>query len=178
MSPAPPIAASAKALEQELLALHAASFGWALSCCGRNRDEAHEVLQRAYLKVFSGAVAFEARSTLRTWFFGVIRLTAMEQRRRRFRDWFRVREVQDESTLDADPSASENIAAREKALAIAEALSALPERQREAMHLTFYEGLTLREAAEIMGISLGSASQHYERGKQKLSQLLLARGLP
>src|SRR6184192_4367415 len=69
-------------LDSELEDLHAASFGWALACCGRDREEAEEVLQSAYLKVFAGKARFDGRSTFRTWLFGVIRLTAAEERRR------------------------------------------------------------------------------------------------
>ncbi|HYU52111.1 MAG TPA: sigma factor, partial [Gemmatimonadaceae bacterium] len=69
-------------LDSELEDLHAESFGWALACCGRDREEAEEVLQSAYLKVFAGKARFDGRSTFRTWLFGVIRLTAAEERRR------------------------------------------------------------------------------------------------
>ena len=68
-------------LQRELELLHADSFGWALSCCRRRKDEAEEVLQTAYIKVLEGRAKFEGRSSFRTWFFGVIRRTASEQLR-------------------------------------------------------------------------------------------------
>ena len=71
-------------LERELATLHAASYGWALACCARDPDEAADVLQQAYVKVVSGSARFDGRSALKTWFFGVIRLTAHEHRRWRF----------------------------------------------------------------------------------------------
>jgi DNA-directed RNA polymerase specialized sigma24 family protein len=36
----------------------------------------------------------------------------------------------------------------------------------------FYQELTLSEAAQVMNISIGSARQHYERGKKRLRELL------
>lgn len=171
--------------EEDIAALHAQSFGWAMACCGRRRDEAADVLQQAYFKVFSGRAKFEGRSSLRTWLFGVIRLTALESRRVLSLRWLRsARDV--ESTNDGStehdvasdaPSPSESIADRQRAALVESALTTLPSRQRELLHLVFYEGLTLREAAEIMDISLGSASQHYERGKTRLLQILTEKGV-
>jgi len=68
----------------ELGRLHPASFGWALWCCDHRREEAEDVLQTAYLKVMEGTASFDGSSSLRTWFFSVIRRTAWEQRRRRW----------------------------------------------------------------------------------------------
>src|SRR6202165_5671109 len=75
-------------LESALEALHPASFGWALSCCHRDREEAEEVLQVSYLKIIEGKARFEGRSSFKTWLFAVIRHTALE----RFR-WRRVRQI-------------------------------------------------------------------------------------
>src|SRR2546427_828474 len=69
-------------LTAELEQLHAAAFGWALSCCGWDRTAAEDVLQASYLKLLDGRARFEGRSSLRTFLLGVIARTAREARRR------------------------------------------------------------------------------------------------
>lgn len=165
-------------LVEQIRALHAASWGWALACCGRNPDEAGDVLQAAYAKVLAGDARFEGRSTLRTWLFGVIRITAHEHRRRR---WLRaVRSAVLDDQAPERPSVADptEIAARsERGRALAAALALLPDRQREVLHLVFYEGLTVVEAAEAMGVGAGTARIHYDRGKKRLHAELTKKGV-
>jgi RNA polymerase sigma-70 factor (ECF subfamily) len=171
-------------LEDDLAALHTSSFGWAVSCCNRDASQAADVLQEVYFKVLSGKARFEGRSSLRTWLFGVIRLTAMEQRRILSLRWLRSsRSSGDRETPPSTddvaaegPSPSESLADRERAALLEKALLKLAPRQREVLHLTFYEGMTLADAAQVMDVSVGTASQHYDRGKAKLHEILTAEG--
>jgi RNA polymerase sigma factor (sigma-70 family) len=152
----------------ELAALHTASWGWALACAGRDPDRAHDVLQQAYWKVLSGRAQWGGQSTFRTWFFGVIRLTATEQSR-----WFAPRVEPPETDVPASAPLPDSAAARtERARLLSLALARIAPRQREVLHLVFYEDMTIAEAAIVMGVSLGTARQHYERGKKALGALL------
>ena len=98
-------------LRSQLEQHHPAAYGWALHCCGRNADEAEDVLQTAYLKILGGKARFNDNSSFRTWLFGVIRNTAAEQRRswwrRLFRDhqWSADRQSSDSQIELADPGA-------------------------------------------------------------------------
>jgi RNA polymerase sigma-70 factor, ECF subfamily len=155
-------------LESELARLHADSYGWALACCGRDADEAEDVLQNTYLKVLGGKAQFGGRSSVRTWLFGVIRRTAAEERRRGFLRRFRIGKYA--LLLHPEPSPAPD-AAIERTLRISSltrALGVLAARQREVLQLVFCHDMTISEAAEVMEVSLGTARTHYERGKARL----------
>ncbi|MGI8602330.1 MAG: RNA polymerase sigma factor [Verrucomicrobiales bacterium] len=85
---------AAPELLDRLEPLHVDAFGWALHCCRGNYDAAEEALQTAYCRVAEGRAQFGGRAELKTWWFGVVRLVALEQRRRAFwraeklRVWF------------------------------------------------------------------------------------------
>jgi RNA polymerase sigma factor (sigma-70 family) len=161
-------------LQDELEKLHSASFGWALSCCRRDHAEAEEVLQTVYLKILEGKAKFRGESSLKTWLFAVIRKTAIgEYRKKLLRNLVFIGglEKRDDATplVDAPGAAFEKSEIQKQ---FRTALAKLPPRQREVLHLAFYEDMSLSEAAVIMGISIGSARQHYERGKKHLREWL------
>ena len=153
-------------LESALEALHPASFGWALSCCHRDREEAEEVLQMSYLKIMEGKARFDGRSSFKTWLFAVIRYTALE----RFR-WQRVRQMLFVETW-SPPRPDQILERSERTRQLMRALLTISTRQREVLELVFYHDMTIEEASQTLGISLGSARTHYQRGKQRLLTIL------
>jgi RNA polymerase sigma-70 factor (ECF subfamily) len=168
---------TAAGVASELERMHPASFGWALWCCDHRREEAEEVLQSAYLKVFEGTARFGGESSLRTWFFAVIRRTAAEQRRRRWvREQLLERWFVAPAEISTEPGPEAAASASESSRTLLEALKGLSPRQREVLHLVFYQEMTIEEAARVLEIRLGTARTHFERGKRQLRQRLAGGG--
>ena len=153
-------------LERQLAELHPKSFGWAVACCHYRRVEAEDVLQTSYLKVLSGRARFDGRSSFKTWLFGVIRRTAAEARRRRFLHRLFL------SRLERFGARAEAAPEQSSEPAVVLLLRQLAPRQHEVLELVFYQDLSISEAAAVMGVSVGSARIHYERGKKNLRELL------
>lgn len=159
-------------LKAELEQLHTASFGWALSCCRQNRADAEEVLQMVYLKILQGKAIYRGESKLQTWLFAVIRKTAIsEGRKQLLRSLSSIVSPRPNVEIEAEFERSE------MQRRFQEALAQLPARQRETLHLVFYQDLSLSEAAEVMNVSVGSARRHYERGKKRLREALDREGV-
>src|SRR5436305_3892997 len=153
------------------------SYGWALSCCLRNQAEAESVLQAVYLKVLEGKARFDGKAAFKTWLFAVIRKTAADARRRHFlRRLKLIKYTEGAACAAQDESLDETIYRSELQSLFRQALAALPKRQREVLQLVFYHDLSLSEAAEVMGVSVGSARTHYDRGKKRLRQSMAGSG--
>jgi RNA polymerase sigma factor (sigma-70 family) len=143
-------------LDEELARHHRAAFGWALACCRWDPSAAEDVLQTAYLKIVDGRADFAGRSEFRTFLFGVLPLAALAR----------------ENVAHIVPVGTASIVREETSRQLVTALTQLPARQREVLHLVFYNELTIAEAAKVLGISLGTARVHYERGKARLREIL------
>jgi len=161
-------------IEMELQRLHPETFGWALACCGRSRSEAEDVMQLSYVKVLEGSAKFDGRSSFRTWLFGVVRLTAMERRRRfalrnrLLKLWF-LGQVESQ-----EPGVEAGIEYSARSRQLVEGLKNLSRRQSEVLQLAFYHDMTLEQVAAVLDLSIGSVRTHYTRGKQNLARMLQA----
>lgn len=153
----------------QLEPLHTAAWGWALHCCGGDAHAAEEALQTAYVRVAEERARFRGEAELKTWWLGVVRLVALEQRRR---TWWRLEKLRTWFASGGRLGGGETAGVPEPDGALAAALAHLPARQREVLHLVFYQDLSVTEAAAAMSISAGSARQHYERAKSRLRTLL------
>ncbi|MFQ5569216.1 MAG: RNA polymerase sigma factor [Rhodothermales bacterium] len=169
-------------LRTQLERLHRESYGWALHCCARHPDEAADVLQTVYLKILEDKARYDGKATFKTWLFAVIRNTAADAHRRhehRRALQHRLRLVREEASFQPvvpQEHLEESVDRAHLRAWFRQALADLSERQREVLHLVMYHDLTLEEAAQVMGVSLGSARTHYARGKQQLRQRLKATG--
>jgi RNA polymerase sigma-70 factor, ECF subfamily len=162
-----------RALEEH----HREAWGWALACCARHPADAETVLQMAYVKILEGKARYGGLSSFRTWLFAVVRNTASDYRRREWLDRLRLTRHAESAPPAAVRRFEDDVYRSQVQALFLRALDRLPRRQQEALQLVFYHDLSLAEAAEVMGITIGSARTHYERGKRRLRQLMAESGV-
>ncbi len=148
-------------------ALRGDLFGWALSRCGYNEATAEDLMQQAYVELLSGQAKFDNKSTLKTFVFGVVQNLA----RSRFRQQStRLRLV--DSYVSEQPSMTDDDHEAGNLKIVWEAVEALPQRQRDITELVFIRDMTIEEASQVMGVSLGTGRVHYDRAKKSLAEKL------
>jgi RNA polymerase sigma-70 factor, ECF subfamily len=162
----------AATLMEKLEGHHSDSWGWALACCNWQGATAEDALQESYLRVLDGRARYRGDSSPKTWFFGVVKRVAAEQRRSQLRHGLlNLKYLLPANDAEDDPS-FDAVEEDDSSRQLRQALQAMSARQREVLHLVFYSGLTLEETARTLGMTLGSARTHYHRGKSRLAQLL------
>lgn len=163
-------------LEKELESLQGQSYGWSLRCCFEDRETAAEVLQNTYLKILEGKARFDGSSGFKTWLFSVIRFTAIDYYRKKRRKWVNRTNPENNSQPGTDTRLIAAERRQDRLNLFQRGLAQLSPQQQQILHLVFYQDCTIQEAAAIMGIQLGTARTHYQRGKEQLKKWLTESG--
>lgn len=142
----------------------------------RKPQSAEDVLQETYIRVLEGRACFKGQSGFRTWLFGVVRFVALEHGMRETRIENRIVALSDdaigESRVAQTETATYSTTVSDTSSMLSVALAELPERQREVLHLMFYQEMSIAEAAVAMGVELGTARTHYKRGEKTMKEKL------
>lgn len=150
-------------------------FSAAYRMCN-NAQTAEDIVQEAFLKLWDkpGAWNPDKGTKFTTWFYRVVTNMAIDRMRREKR--FASPEVMD-TIPDRTPAADAALLEKEKEAALEKALASLPDRQKAALNLCFYEGLSNREAAEVLGIGVKALESLLIRAKNGLKDELTRKGL-
>lgn len=135
----------------------------------QHRQQAEDVVQEAFVRLWEKPSAWDARKNVQftTWFYRVVVNGCLDHQRRR-------RAVSGDDMLetlaDASPGQEEALGAAQEQKLLRQAMHMLPERQRTALVLCFYEGLSNQQAADIMGVELKALQSLVMRAKTTLKE--------
>lgn len=154
-------------------------YGLAFNLLG-NRDDALDLSQDVFLRVFRTLSSFRGQSALRTWIYRIV----VNQARNRQR-WWRRRHRAEQVSLDdylrnfGDLEARQDIlpdrllASKETAAKIWQAMDRLSFEQRTALILREVDGLRYEEIAYSLDIAVGTVKSRLTRARQALRAELL-----
>jgi RNA polymerase sigma-70 factor (ECF subfamily) len=135
-----------------------------------DRQEAEDVAQEAYLRVFRGLAGFRGEAQFETWLYRIVANAAMTHLRRRRRFGELMTEADEEPEgLPAEGRVAERAVDRE---ALELALRSLPPSMRSAVVLKDVYGLSCREIGEQLGVSEGAVKVRLHRARKRLKELL------
>lgn len=134
-----------------------------------NTEDADDVVQETFLRLWRNAKSWEpGRVQLTTWLHRIAHNLCIDRIRRRRP----TTEFDENQHGGAAPRLESEAMAAELGDRVADALAALQERQRTALLLCHYQGLSNRHAAEILEVSVEALESLLARARRKMRQLL------
>jgi RNA polymerase sigma-70 factor, ECF subfamily len=134
----------------------------------RNAAEAEDVAQDALMRVWTYAPRWRPLAQFRTWLTRVVVNLCFDRKRRA--SWVELEAAGE--VVDPAPGATDRAEADERERKVAAAIEKLPVRQRNAIMLTYGEGMSNAEVAEILDTSVSAVETLLMRGKQNLRRAL------
>ena len=152
-------------------------FGVALRIL-RREDWAEEVLQECYVNIWNHCANYQLQlAAPMTWMTSIVRNRCLDWLRRPHKEDATDNDAVFDAVESSEPGPLAQLEQVTEARAIAACLAKLEEKQRRAVSIAFYEGLTHTELAEKMGEPLGTVKTWVRRGLTKLKDCLGAAGL-
>ncbi len=135
-----------------------------------DREEAADAVQDALISAYRSADRFRGDSAVTTWLHRIVVNACLDRvRRRRVRPTVPLSEVADPPAVPFDADAAMDVRA---------GLARLPADQRVALVLVDVQGYPVAEAAEILGVPVGTVKSRCARGRARLAALLGYLGNP
>ena len=136
-------------------------------CCVwlRDRDLAEDAVQETFFKAWKGAPSFRGECSEKTWLMRIAVNVCRDMRRSAWH-----RHVDGRTPIDHLPEAA--VPFQERDDTMIRALCRLPEKQREAVLLYFYQDMSLQEIGDALGRSPSAISRRIEGAKKALRRHL------
>jgi len=137
-------------------------------------DDADEVLQKTFIKVFKGIAGFQRNSKLYTWLYRIASNESLSFLAKKQK--IRLESLDDNEGSDAHKlSADVYIDNSETDKLLGEAIALLPDKQRQVFLLRYYDEMSYQDISEISGTSVGALKASYHHAAKKIEYYILNR---
>jgi RNA polymerase sigma-70 factor (ECF subfamily) len=130
--------------------------------------EAEDVAQEICLRLWRKPQSWQQQAKFSTWLYRVVVNACIDRQRRRVT----TATLEEEQLADPHQGAETRLMQQERGQQVRRMLQRLPERQRAAMILCYYEELSNQEAAEALEMTTGALQQLLFRAREKLKQMM------
>ena len=144
-----------------------------------NREAAEDCGQETMIRIWRSLESYRGDCALESWVYRIAANCCMDWLRKKKRDKsVSVEPLQEQGFDPADPSpgTEDQVVAEDEHRRLREAITQLPDEQREALILTQLEKVPYEEAAQMLGVSEGTIKSRVNRAKARLKEILSADG--
>lgn len=136
-----------------------------------DHDDANDVTQDVFIKVWKSLENFRNDSQLFTWIYRIATnecLNFLAKKRRRF--FLPIHDVEGE--LAGKLESSDMISGDEIQMKLQKAILKLPEKQRLVFNMKYYDELTYEQMSEVLGTSIGALKASYHLATKKIENFI------
>lgn len=137
-----------------------------------NHNDADDVMQEVFIKVWKGLHQFREDAQLYTWLFRIVYNECINHHRKNKQNVHVLVEEADETTflsqISDNPLSGEQIQRK-----LQMAIDTLPEKQKIVFHLKYYQELKYEEISEMLGTSVGALKASFHIAVKKIENYLL-----
>jgi RNA polymerase sigma-70 factor, ECF subfamily len=139
----------------------------------KNQNEAEDITQEVFVKVWKNLNKFDKEKNLKTWLFAITRNTAIDYLRKRKNILFSEKEeFFEENISDIESLPDEIFIKKELVKEVEEALAKIRPDWREVILLHYTENMTFEEISEVVGKPLNTVKSHHLRALHQIRSLL------
>jgi RNA polymerase sigma-70 factor (ECF subfamily) len=150
-----------------------------------NKEDAEDITQETFIKVWQKLSKFDMNKNFKTWLFSIAKNTAIDKLRKKRSINFTSLDTDETEVLDGgsnfesnladtEPLPDEIFAKKESTDALLKALAQLSDNQKLIIHLHITEDLTYEEISEIIGSPMNTVKGQFRRSILKLKNILEA----
>lgn len=135
----------------------------------RNREEAEEAAQDAFIKAFRSLENFRGNSSFRTWLFRIVYTTSISRVRTKHNNLVSLEDYRlSDQDMDEAEEALGGLTAEERAQYLHQAMDELAPDERAILNLYYFEDLPVDDIATIMDLSDSNVKIKLFRSRKKL----------
>jgi RNA polymerase sigma-70 factor (ECF subfamily) len=137
-----------------------------------DHDQADDVTQEVFVKIYSALKEFRGESSFYTWLYRITVNVALNTlRKQRIRNFIRIDEFF-ETASDESEQPDKIVEQNEQQKIIEEAISKLPEKQKAVFILRYYEELSYEEISHILKTTIGGLKANYFHAIRKIGEYI------
>lgn len=162
---------SRNAAFRELLAQYQERLYWHIRNMVKNHEDADDVLQNTFVKIFNNIESFKGDSKLFSWMYRIATNEAINHINQTARKAnITSGELQEQivNNLESDPYFEGN----EIELKLQQAIARLPQKQQQVFQMKYFEELKYKEISDILGTSEGALKASYHIAVKKIEEFL------
>jgi len=136
-----------------------------------DHDDANDVLQNAWIKVWNGLAKFRSEAGLYTWMYRIATnesLTFLNKKKKKFLIPLADIENQLSQSMEGDVYFSGDAIQ----LKLQKAILSLPEKQRTVFNMRYNDEMKYKEMSEVLGTSVGALKASYHHAVKKIENLI------